>query len=141
MPPSNLQSDRAKEHVRELQRAPQPFRSARDRGAEKKLLLLSHPLPTHDTSDQGPGSGGCSETSDTSESSDTSGNILHSYYDSSITVSCVAGQLSRVCLCVLLLGAETRSTPVTAPSAIAHIALTAKRTPRRFTPSTSHTFL
>ena len=40
-----VQSDRAKEHVRELQRVPQPFRSARDRGAEKKLL--SHLLSIH----------------------------------------------------------------------------------------------
>ena len=36
-----VKSDRAKEHVRELQRVPHPFRSAHDRGAEKKLL--SHP--------------------------------------------------------------------------------------------------
>ena len=32
-----VKSDRAKEHVRELQRVPRPFRSAHDRGAEKKL--------------------------------------------------------------------------------------------------------
>ena len=38
-----VKSDRAKEHVRELQRVPRPFRSARDRGAGKRLP--SDPLP------------------------------------------------------------------------------------------------
>ena len=38
-----VKSDRAKEHVRELQRVPHPFRSAHDRGEENEFL--PHPLP------------------------------------------------------------------------------------------------
>ena len=34
-----VQSDRGEEHERELQRVPRPFRSAHDRGTEKKVLL------------------------------------------------------------------------------------------------------
>ena len=33
-----VQSDRAKEHERELQRFPRPFRGAHDRRAEKEFL-------------------------------------------------------------------------------------------------------